>query len=134
MLGDGPANGYGIMKQIEERTGGFWRTSPGSVYPTLAQLVDEGLIAPAEGGESGGTTYALTEAGGTYVTEHQAELENVWGPATREWGEVGEMMTSGRKLLAALREVAENGTPEQRSQAAAKMEDLRRELYRMLAE
>ena len=40
----GPMHGYQIMSEIEERSGGAWRPSPGAVYPTLSQLDDEGLI------------------------------------------------------------------------------------------
>lgn len=134
LLADGSANGYGLIKAIEERTGGVWRTSPGSVYPTLAQLTDEGLIAPVEGQTGSGTTYALTEAGGTYVTENAEELAKVWAPASETWAEVGDMMLAGRKLVDVLRQVATNGTDEQRATATAKMNDLRRELYRMLGE
>ena len=134
ILADEPANGYGVIKGIEERTGGVWRTSPGSVYPTLAQLADEGLIAPVEGATGSGTTYALTEAGGTYVTEHSAELASVWAPASETWAEVGDMMLAGRKLMEVLRQVAQNGTDDQRKAATTKMDDLRRELYRMLGE
>lgn len=123
-----------MIKGIEERTGGVWRTSPGSIYPTLAQLADEGLIAPAEGATGSGTTYALTEAGGTYVTDHAEELAKVWAPASETWAEVGDMMLAGRKLMDVLRQVAANGTDEQRKAATTKMDELRRELYRMLGE
>lgn len=132
LLAEGSANGYGLIKGIEQRTDGVWRTSPGSVYPTLAQLVDEGLIAPVEGASGSGTEYALTEAGGTYVTEHREELERVWAPAQEEWAEVGDLWTAVRKMLEAARQVGVSGTAEQREQAAAKMDELRRELYRML--
>jgi len=134
LLAEGNANGYGLIKAIEEKTGGVWRTSPGSVYPTLAQLADEGLIAPVENGSGGGTEYSLTEAGGTYVTEHADELAKVWAPAGETWAEVGDMMLAGRKLMDVLRQVAMNGTDEQRATAATKMDGLRRELYRMLGE
>src|ERR1700761_5154502 len=44
LLAEEPRNGYQLMQTIEERSGGRWSPSPGSVYPTLAQLEDEGLI------------------------------------------------------------------------------------------
>src|SRR4051812_18292331 len=44
LLSDEPRNGYQLMQEIEERSGGIWRPSPGSVYPALAQLEDEGLV------------------------------------------------------------------------------------------
>jgi hypothetical protein len=61
LLREGPLNGYQIMSEIEERSGGAWRPSPGAVYPALSQLADEGLI---EGSESAGRrTFSLTGAG-----------------------------------------------------------------------
>src|SRR5690606_12085038 len=50
LLAEAPSNGYGLIKAIHERSHGAWRASPGSVYPTLQQLVDEGLIAPSSDG------------------------------------------------------------------------------------
>ncbi|WP_454293208.1 PadR family transcriptional regulator [Salana multivorans] len=134
VLSDGPSNGYGVIKSIEEHTGGVWRTSPGSVYPTLAQLADEGLISPVEGSTASGTEYELTEAGRTYVSEHAEELAKVWGHAEQEWAEVGDLWVSARKLMEALKQVTINGTPEQREQLVTKMDDLRREAYRLLSE
>src|SRR5205823_8000476 len=48
LLAEEPRNGYQLIQTIEERSGGMWRPSPGSVYPTLAQLEDEGLIRSVE--------------------------------------------------------------------------------------
>src|SRR3974390_151491 len=48
LLAEEPRNGYAIMQEIEERSSGIWRPSPGSVYPALAQLEDEGLIRSEE--------------------------------------------------------------------------------------
>lgn len=134
VLSDGTSNGYGIIKAIEEHTGGVWRTSPGSVYPTLAQLSDEGLIAPVEDSTASGTEYDLTEAGRAYVSEHAEELAKVWGPAEQEWAEVGDLWVSARKLMEALKQVTVNGTPAQRERLVAKMDELRREAYRLLSE
>ncbi|WP_235866277.1 hypothetical protein [Serinibacter arcticus] len=58
----------------------------------------------------------------------------MWAPAGETWAEVGDMMLAGRKLMDVLRQVAAHGTDEQRATAATKMDDLRRELYRMLGE
>src|ERR1700744_6245028 len=56
LLAEGPANGYQLMQALEERSDGRWRPSPGSVYPALSQLEDEGLInSTAVEGESGRT-------------------------------------------------------------------------------
>lgn len=134
VLSEGSSNGYGVIKSIEEHTGGVWRTSPGSVYPTLAQLADEGLVAVVADSTASGTEYELTEAGRTHVTERADELAKVWGPAEQEWAEVGDLWVSARKLMEALKQVAMNGTPEQREQLVAKMDELRREAYRLLSE
>src|SRR5690348_3415009 len=68
LLREAPRNGYQIMTEIEERSGGAWRPSPGAVYPALSQLADEGLI---DGEESGGRrTFRLTEAGREYIEQH----------------------------------------------------------------
>ena len=72
-----PLNGYQVIQQIAERTGGQWKPSPGSVYPTICQLEDEGLIA---GDEERGRTLRLTPEGEAYVAEHPDELAAVWAP------------------------------------------------------
>src|SRR6201992_1289847 len=61
LLAEGPRNGYQIIQEISERTDGVWRPSPGSVYPALQQLEDEGLIRP-ETGESGRKGFGRTGA------------------------------------------------------------------------
>jgi DNA-binding PadR family transcriptional regulator len=61
LLADEPRNGYGLMQAIEERSGGLWRPSPGSIYPTLSQLEDEGLIRAVAA--DSGKVYELTDAG-----------------------------------------------------------------------
>jgi len=76
LLREGPRNGYQIMSEIEERSGGAWRPSPGAVYPALSQLADEGLIV---GEESGGRrTFRLTEAGREYVEQNPEMARGAW--------------------------------------------------------
>ena len=65
LLAEEPRNGYQIMQEIEKRSGGVWRPSPGSVYPALAQLEDEGLIRVDE--QEGRRSYTLTDIGHAYV-------------------------------------------------------------------
>jgi DNA-binding PadR family transcriptional regulator len=65
LLREGPRNGYQIMSEIEERSGGAWRPSPGAVYPALQQLADEGLIEAEE--SAGRRAFSLTRLGGTIV-------------------------------------------------------------------
>jgi DNA-binding PadR family transcriptional regulator len=132
LLGEGPTNGYGLIKAIHTRSDGAWRPSPGSVYPTLQQLVDEGLIAPTSQGPR--AEYDLTDEGRTYVEEHADEIAAAWSQSRNPWKEQGDLLTAARKLAGVVRQVATEGTTEQRATASAKLDDLRRELYRMLGE
>ncbi len=68
LVSDEPRHGYELIKAIEELTEGSYSPSPGTIYPTLSLLEDEGAIAPAAGDETR-KAYAATEAG-------QAELED----------------------------------------------------------
>src|SRR5258708_8254046 len=61
LLAEEPRNGYQAMHTIEELSGGRWRPSPGSVYPVLAQLEDEGLVRSIE--TDAGRAFELTDAG-----------------------------------------------------------------------
>ena len=82
LLSAEPSNGYGLIKGIAEKSGGTWTPSPGSVYPTLQQLVDEDLIEAV--GEGRRTEFTLTDSGRTYATEHADELDRIWPlPPTR---------------------------------------------------
>src|SRR3954451_12608677 len=76
LLAEEPRNGYGLMQEIEHRSGGGWRPSPGSVYPALQQLEDEGLVRGAESG--GRKQYELTDEGRAYVEEHRDTLAEPW--------------------------------------------------------
>lgn len=132
LLGEGPSNGYGLIKAIQAKTEGAWRASPGSVYPTLQQLVDEGLIAP--NGEGARTEYTLTDEGRAYVADHAEALAAAWSTPRHPMQEQGELLTAARKLAGVVRQVAAEGTSEQRAAATGKLDALRRELYRMLGE
>jgi DNA-binding PadR family transcriptional regulator len=78
VLADEPLNGYQVIGQIAERSGGAWRPSPGSVYPTISQLEDEGLIESDD--ERGRRTLRLTADGRTYLADHADEIAEVWAP------------------------------------------------------
>ena len=81
LLAEQPANGYQLMQTIEERSGGRWRPSPGSVYPTLAQLEDEGLIQSVEA--DGSRRFEITDAGREHL-ETRADEPEPWEPADEE--------------------------------------------------
>lgn len=132
LLDEGPSNGYGLIKAIATKTAGTWRPSPGSVYPTLQQLVDEGLIAPTGTGPR--TEFTLTDEGKAYVEENRETLAGAWTASSETLHEHGQLLASAAKLAGVIKQVHEAGTAEQRATAATKLDDLRRELYRMLGE
>jgi DNA-binding PadR family transcriptional regulator len=133
LLREGPRNGYQIMSEIEERSGGAWRPSPGAVYPALSQLADEGLIV---GEESGGRrTFSLTDAGREYVEQHPDRARGAWESATQQeaW-QVPGLFAEAARLGGGIVQIAHAGTPEQVQAAERLLEQTRRELYRILAE
>jgi DNA-binding PadR family transcriptional regulator len=133
LLAEAPRNGYQIMQELEERSRGMWRPSPGSVYPALQQLEDEGLVRAEEA--NGGRTYQLTDKGRAYVAEHKTETDAPWTFQTSESDEeLFELFGQIRHIGAALWQIANSGQPEQLTQARKVLNDARRALYRILSE
>ncbi len=85
LLAEEPRNGYQIIQEINERSGGAWKPSPGAVYPALQQLADEGLIAGDEAG--GRRTFHLTDEGRAHVEENADRLAEPWAEMTPDFGE-----------------------------------------------
>jgi DNA-binding PadR family transcriptional regulator len=132
LLSDGPANGYSIIKAIAERTGGAWKPSPGSVYPTLQQLVDEGLISAS--GDEGKSVYDLTDAGRAEVEAKADEIARAWSTGPDLTDSQREFFESLRKLAGTLHMVRSSATDAQRAAATEKIDALRRELLLLLAD
>ena len=132
LLEEEPRNGYQLMQEIEDRSGGVWRPSPGSVYPALAQLEDEGLVRSEEG--AGRRAFALTDEGRKYVEEHRDALGVPWEEAG---GDVPQGLLELRSLMmqlgVAAMQVAQAGDEAQAAEARAVLDDARRALYRILA-
>lgn len=129
LLEEEPRNGYGLMQEVEARSEGAWRPSPGSVYPALSQLEDEGLIAPAEG-----KTFALTDAGKEHVEADREKLGNPWEAATRGMPEGLTDLRSGvGAVAAATMAVAQTGDEKLIASAKQILDDTRKALYRLLA-
>ena len=131
LLGENPANGYGLIKAIGERSGGTWTPSPGSVYPTLQQLVDEELIEAI--GEGKRTEFTLTREGTIYVTEHAAELERVWASVETSESDA-DLHDAVGKLMGVVHQFRFAATDDQRAKAIAHLDDARRALYGILAD
>jgi DNA-binding PadR family transcriptional regulator len=132
LLAEEPRNGYQLMQEIEDRSGGMWRPSPGSVYPALAQLEDEGLVRSDEG--AGRRAFELTDEGRAYVEEHREALGVPWEEAG---GDVPQGLLELRSLMMQLgmatMQVAQAGDEAQTAEARKVLEDARRALYRILA-
>lgn len=133
LLAEEPMNGYQIIQQISERSGGLWQPSPGSVYPALAQLEDEGLIA-LQDAAGGRRAYGLTENGRTYVAEHADELNAPWSALAGAASAAYDMRRLVHQVHLAATQVISAGTDEQVSQARKVLTQARRALYRILAE
>lgn len=135
VLQDTDLNGYQMIQEIEERSGGAWKPSPGSVYPTLQQLEDEGLVVA--GAPDGRRTYRLTEEGRSYAEEHADELAAPWRAFSQspdeDVDEHGVKPVVGQ-LMGALWQIMATGTPEQQSAAREALGDLRKTLFQILAE
>jgi DNA-binding PadR family transcriptional regulator len=133
LVAEQPRHGYEIIQEIGERTGGVWRPSPGSIYPTVSQLEDEGLVRIEQA--DGRRVVHLTEAGTAYVGEHRAELNAVWAAvghgadddATALWEQLSQLHAAAQQVMSA-------GTPEQITAAGAALAEARKTIYRLLAE
>lgn len=131
LLAEEPRNGYQLMQAIEERSDGRWRPSPGSVYPSLSQLEDEGLIHSTE--VDGGKAFEITDAGRQQLAER--------GDAPAPWDDGDEDGVSPRDLRGkigaigmAVMQVAQAGDEAQTAKAVEILDGARKALYRILAE
>jgi DNA-binding PadR family transcriptional regulator len=128
-----PLNGYQLMQGLEERSDGRWRPSPGSVYPALQQLEDEGLIrsVPSEG--ESGRSFELTDKGREHLAE-RGDQKAPWEPEQDDEGNPRHRIRhSIHGLMRAVMHVAQDGTPEQIEEALLILEESRKKLYRLLA-
>jgi len=133
LLDEEPRNGYGLMQEVEERSGGAWRPSPGSVYPALAQLEDEGLVEMTEA--EGRKDFSLTEEGRAWVEENREKTGSPWDAEGRGAPkELGSLMKSTKGLMIAARQVAHSGNPAQLEEARKIVDEARRRIYGILAQ
>ncbi|MEU4156629.1 PadR family transcriptional regulator [Actinoplanes sp. NPDC026670] len=131
LLLERPMHGYEMIQELDARTGGIWRPSPGSVYPTLQLLEDEGLIeVTAEGGRK---SYRLTEDG---RPEAEAAAENPpWSQIGADtMSQVQDFRDAAVGIMGALKQVGFNGTADQRQKALEVLNETKRKLYAILAE
>ena len=131
VLAERSRNGYQVIQEIAERSGGVWKPSPGSVYPTLQQLEDEGLVRIEE--QAGRRLYSLTEEGRAYVTANAEEIAAPWQAMTAPEDDESLKPLIGQ-VAAAVWQLMAVGTAEQQAKGRAALIELRRTLYAILAE
>jgi DNA-binding PadR family transcriptional regulator len=132
LLAEGPQNGYAIIKTIAERTGGAWKPSPGSVYPTLQQLVDEDLVVSTGDGRK--TLFELTDAGKAEAGSKADEIAAAWESTPGVPDAQREFLESLRKTMGVLHMYRTSATEDQTKAAVAKVDQLRKDLLQILAD
>ncbi|MGR0220890.1 PadR family transcriptional regulator [Agromyces sp. ZXT2-6] len=134
LLAEKPMHGYQIISEIAERSGGAWKPSAGSVYPTLQLLADEGLITAEE--EGGRKTYTLTEMGRAEAatSADRTPWPTPSGSRSHDTGPAGTLAKAGFELAQAAAQVGRTGSPEQVEKAVEVLDDARRRLYSILAQ
>jgi len=129
-LQEGPAHGYELGERLERTSGGAWRPSPGSIYPTLQTLSDEDCVSSEE--RDGKRVYTLTKKGLAEIKDRAARgEEEPWHSAGH--GRSGELREAVVGLKMAAKQVAQVGSTEQQTQAVEIVAEARRRIYELLA-
>src|SRR5450631_2673901 len=133
LLAEEPRNGYQIMQEVEERSDGVWRPSPGSVYPALQQLEDEGLIRSEE--IDGRKLFRLTDAGQAQLKDRGDDAPTPWEQMSGDVSDqVSELAKLAREVAFAFAQVMRTGSEAQMAEARTVLAATRRDLYRILGE
>ncbi len=128
LLAEQPMHGYQIISELDERTGGAWKPSPGSVYPTLQMLADEGLVrSEPEGGKN---VFHLTDSG----RRTAAEGDSAPWDAVAGDGATVDVRRTIAQLAMAFKQVTHTGTADQLERATRILNDARKAIYGILAE
>ncbi|MGH7687850.1 MAG: PadR family transcriptional regulator [Candidatus Dormibacteria bacterium] len=132
LLAEKPSHGYQIIQELESRSNGAWRVSPGSVYPTLQQLEDEGLVRLVAG-ETERRVYELTDSGraeAERLKTERAPWDEAAGAVPDDFVELKGLVVG---LITATRQIASNGEGAELNAAKDILRDARRRLYMLLA-
>lgn len=133
LLDERPMHGYEIITELESRSDGRWRPSPGSIYPTLDRLEDRGALSSTE--VDGKRQFALTDRGRLMLTElREAQGDDADEPWKQSGtGGRGDMRRLMSELGGQVRQIARFGSAEQRDATTKVLEDAKRKLYEILA-
>jgi DNA-binding PadR family transcriptional regulator len=131
LLGEEPMHGYQIIQEITERSSGRWQPSPGSVYPTLQALEDEGVVRAEE--REGKRVFALTDEGRERLAELAERERAPWDLGEPDVAGLSDIREQIGQLAAAFAQVMQAGSPAQRLQARSLLVETRKGLYAILA-
>lgn len=127
---DGAAHGYELSSRLEKKSGGTWRPSPGSVYPTLQSLEDEALVVAEE--RDGKKIYELTKSGKAEATERAKQDGGApWDAVVDEESET--LRDAVHEVRMAAKQISIAGNEDQRRRARAILADARKQIYELLA-
>ncbi|HUY17166.1 MAG TPA: PadR family transcriptional regulator [Acidimicrobiales bacterium] len=132
LLEERPMHGYEMMQELSERTQGLWQPSPGSIYPALQLLEDQGLVR-SESAE-GRRQFTLTDEGRAEM-KTRSERTAPWETMVRQ-ADRGDMAINQalRQVAVAVTQVAQAGSADQKTRAGELLTELRRQMYLLLAE
>lgn len=134
VLAEKPLHGYDLIRELEERSHQMWHPSPGSVYPTLQMLEEQGLLTSVE--QDGKRVYSITEAGRAELATRQERSGGTqpWDEA-REGGErFGPLFGALSQLGAAAMQAARTGNPSQVDRVVQIVSEARKKVYAVLSE
>ena len=133
LLDERPMRGYELITELETRSEGRWRPSPGAIYPALGRMEEHGLIEADE--VDGKKQFRLTDSGRERLTEYRAaqgdDFVEPWNDTSR--GPRGDLRGHVAELVGQVRQVGRFGTPAQIEQTAAVLTDAKRQVYAILA-
>ena len=133
VLGEGPGHGYDVIQRLEEHTDGAWRPSPGSIYPMLQLLEDEGRVRASE--REGKKVYEITDAGREEAAQRVEEAGGTpWDLAGRDDDRIGDLRGALRQLFLAAKQVSMAGDRDRLDRAIDILKRACKEIYTLLAE
>jgi DNA-binding PadR family transcriptional regulator len=133
LLAEQPMHGYQIIQELAERSGGAWTPGAGSVYPTLEQMEENGLVTGDQ--QEGKRVYSITDKGRELAEAH-AKLHGSapWDDAAHAAGPHSDLGKSVFALMSAVQQVGKTGTDEQVAKVVELIDGVRKQVYLILAE
>jgi len=132
LLDEQPMYGYELITALDDKSGGRWKPSPGSIYPALRRLEHRGFVSSVEG-DDGKRRFELTDLGRERVTEHR-EAGHTAPWEEHGLGRHGELRRAVSELTGPARQIGRFGSTDQTEQALAVVTGATAKLYRILAD